>query len=339
MSELRDECGVAAIYHLPGRGVSPLCTDCGPEAVSRLMPRMLLDIQNRGQLAAGMTTYHPHRNQLIDTYKDVGTVCEVFRMNHRAKYEGLMKEYDGRAAIGHVRYATCGADDRSYAQPFERHHIKKHKWFSFAFNGQLANYSKLRTRAAGRRRQPPRPRDRHRGLHARDLPGLVGRSSSRRWSTSCGRLAGKFDGAYSLVFLDALGDMVVARDPLGIKPLCYAVEGPAVCRGQRERGPDEPRLRPGEHQAGAAGPGDHHQRRAAGDSDLRPQPAAGPLLLRVGLFRQRGQHAGRPQRLPGPQGPGRGIGPAGDGAPSTTTRWSCPCPTPARRRPTPWPTP
>ena len=140
----RDECGVAAIYHLPGRGVSPLCTDCGPDAVSRLMPRMLLDIQNRGQLAAGMSTYHPHRKQLIGTFKDVGTVCEVFRMNHRAQYEGLMKEFDGRAAIGHVRYATCGADDRNYAQPFERHHIKKHKWFSFAFNGQLANYSNLR---------------------------------------------------------------------------------------------------------------------------------------------------------------------------------------------------
>ena len=24
------------------------------------------------------------------------------------------------------------------------HHIKKHKWFSFAFNGQLANYPELR---------------------------------------------------------------------------------------------------------------------------------------------------------------------------------------------------
>jgi amidophosphoribosyltransferase len=51
-----------------------------------------------------------------------------------------MREYAGRAAIGHVRYATCGEDDRSYAQPFERHHLLKYKWFSFAFNGQLANY-------------------------------------------------------------------------------------------------------------------------------------------------------------------------------------------------------
>ncbi len=59
MSELHDECGVAAIYHLPDRGVSPLCPEQGPEEISRLMPRMLLDIQNRGQLAAGITTYAP----------------------------------------------------------------------------------------------------------------------------------------------------------------------------------------------------------------------------------------------------------------------------------------
>jgi len=35
----------------------------------------------------------------------------------------------------------------------------------------------------------------------------------------------RFDGAYSLVFLNAQGDLLIARDPLGIKPLCYAKEG------------------------------------------------------------------------------------------------------------------
>ncbi len=35
----------------------------------------------------------------------------------------------------------------------------------------------------------------------------------------------KFDGAYNLVFLNALGEMVVLRDPLGIRPLCYAKDG------------------------------------------------------------------------------------------------------------------
>src|SRR5439155_10012770 len=30
---------------------------------------------------------------------------------------------------------------------------------------------------------------------------------------------------YSLVFLNAQGDLLIGRDPLGIKPLCYAKEG------------------------------------------------------------------------------------------------------------------
>jgi amidophosphoribosyltransferase len=225
MSEPREECGVAAIYHLPGRETSPLCPRQGPEEVSRLMPRMLLDIQNRGQLAAGMTTYEPQRRQLIDTHKDVGGVAEVFRLSHRGKADSLMKRYAGRAAIGHVRYATCGLDDRSYAQPFERHHIKKHKWFSFAFNGQLANYRQLRTDLLHDddnylARETDTEIIMHqfcRALRADGRPPLL---------EVCRQLAGRFDGAYSLVFLDALGDMMVARDPLGIKPLSYAVEGP-----------------------------------------------------------------------------------------------------------------
>jgi amidophosphoribosyltransferase len=40
------------------------------------------------------------------------------------------------------------------------------------------------------------------------------------------RLADKFDGAYNLVFLNAMGDMVVLRDPKGFRPLCHAVDGP-----------------------------------------------------------------------------------------------------------------
>ncbi|MFM8251049.1 MAG: amidophosphoribosyltransferase, partial [Planctomycetota bacterium] len=93
MSELHHECGIAAIYHLPGDEVSPLCPDAGPDEITRLLPRMLQDIQNRGQLAAGITTYEPSRDQIIDTYKEIGTVQEVFRLSHRGKSEALMKEY------------------------------------------------------------------------------------------------------------------------------------------------------------------------------------------------------------------------------------------------------
>jgi amidophosphoribosyltransferase len=220
MSELYEECGVAAIYHLPGAECSPLCSD--PEEASRLMPRMLLDVQNRGQLAAGFTTFNPRRNQLIDTHKETGSVSEVFRMSHRAKHESLMQHYAGRAAIGHVRYATCGEEDRSYAQPFERHHVKKHKWFSFAFNGQLANFQELRNELL---------EDADNYL-ARDTDTeIIMHEISRALSQGpsliemCRQFADRFDGAYSFVFLNALGEMVVARDPLGVKPLCYARQG------------------------------------------------------------------------------------------------------------------
>src|SRR6266478_6382176 len=144
MDELHHECGIAAIYHLYSASPSKLAPLAGADQVSRLMPRMLLDMQNRGQLAAGFTTYNPRREQIIDTFRQVGPVIEAFRLNHKAKYDSIMKQYAGRAAIGHVRYATCGSDDRSYAQPFARHHGCKRKWFSFPFHGHLANFPGLR---------------------------------------------------------------------------------------------------------------------------------------------------------------------------------------------------
>src|SRR5438105_11862811 len=128
MDELHHECGVAAIYHLQGAGASRLTPLSGPEQSSRLMPRMLLDLQNRGQLAAGFSTYNPQRQRIIDTYRQIGTVIEAFRLNHQQKYDNIMRQYAGQAAIGHVRYATCGAHDLNYAQPFERHHGCKWKW-------------------------------------------------------------------------------------------------------------------------------------------------------------------------------------------------------------------
>lgn len=225
MSDIHHECGVAAVYHLPGQGRSPLCPDQGPEEASRLIPRMLLDIQNRGQLAAGITSFHPRRSQLIDTHKDVGTVNEVFRLSHQAEYEKLMQRYAGPAAIGHVRYATCGPDDRGYAQPFERHHLQKHKWFSFAFNGQLANYQELRDKLlADGDHHLARETDTEIFMHelSRELSGEKRPTLVEMIRNVNSRL----DGAYTLALVNARGDMLVARDPLGIKPLCWAKEGP-----------------------------------------------------------------------------------------------------------------
>ena len=54
MGELFHECGVAAVYHATDRSASALTpSPGGVNSVSRLIPRMLLDMQNRGQLASG----------------------------------------------------------------------------------------------------------------------------------------------------------------------------------------------------------------------------------------------------------------------------------------------
>ncbi len=227
MSDLHHECGLVAVYHLAEGEPSPLCPSQGPEEVSRLVPRMLLDIQNRGQLSAGMTVWNPDRSHLLATLKDVGSVSEVFRMSHRGKYESLMEQHAGRAAIGHVRYATCGAEDRGYAQPLERPHIQKRKWFAFGFNGQLANYPELRAEIlADDDNHLARDNDTEVIMHAigRELSGEADPDPVDMLAA----ISRRFDGAWNLAILDACGRMVVARDPLGIRPMEYAHVGPLI---------------------------------------------------------------------------------------------------------------
>src|SRR5947208_1697812 len=224
MDELHHECGIAAIYHFHSPAASRLAPWAGQEQVSRLMPRMLLDLQNRGQLAAGMSTWNPRREKLLDTFKQIGGVIEAFRLNHQAKHESIMRQHAGRAAIGHVRYATCGANDVSYAQPFERQHGCKWKWFSFAFNGQLANFDELRDELLTKS-------DYHltRNLDTEVIMHCLSyelRNDERPDLVQVFRnLTHKFDGAYNIVFMNAMGDMVIARDPKGFRPLCYARDG------------------------------------------------------------------------------------------------------------------
>ncbi len=226
MSELHHECGVAAIYHLPGQPVSPLCPGGDPNHASRLIPRMLLDMQNRGQLSAGISRFNaaPANGQMIDTFREIGSVQEVFRLSHSGKAESLMNQYRGSAAIGHVRYATCGRDDRSYAQPFEIHHFNRRQWFTFAFNGQLANFREL----ADELLEDP---DNHLVRHTdteilmHEISEQLARQESHSLIEMMTAVNKRLDGAYSLALLNAKGEMLIARDPLGIKPMCYAVQG------------------------------------------------------------------------------------------------------------------
>ena len=241
-------------------------------------------MQNRGQLSAGMTSYNPDRQQLLETYRGLGSVSEVFRLSHRGKAESIMAQYAGRAAIGHVRYATCGEDDLSYAQPFERHHLQKHKWFSFGFNGQLANYAELRDKLLAD--------DDHHLARATDTE-IIMHEISRELSGDrrpplvevMRNVAQRFDGAYCLVLLNALGEMVVARDPLGIAAAVLCDRRAAVGRGQRERGPVESRLLAPTASARCE-PGEmiYDQRRRDSRSSGSPTARGGPIASSSGFI-------------------------------------------------------
>ncbi|MDH4248115.1 MAG: amidophosphoribosyltransferase [Deltaproteobacteria bacterium] len=211
MEGLKEECGIVAVYKF-GTDDS---ANIGPMVV-----RGLLDLQNRGQLSAGITSYNPLRNRILQTHKDLGTVHEVFRLHTPHKSRQILDEYGGLAAIGHNRYATSGENDSANAQPFERVHGRMWKWFAIAFNGNLANYTELKSELEEHGYHITYHSDTEVMMHYlnREMRG----DEAPHYPTVFANLARYFDGAYNIAFLNASGDMIVMRDPLGIKPLCYA---------------------------------------------------------------------------------------------------------------------
>lgn len=216
MAEVKHSCGIAAAY------LKETIPDADKKALFYVY-RMLLNLQNRGQLSAGFTSYNKNRTQMLDTYKDLGHVNEVFKTNDMHKSVRLFKKYAGNKAIGHVRYATSGVEDKSYAQPFERHHGRMWKWFSFCFNGNLVNYTKLKKTLMEKiHYHIIHDTDTEIMMHyiARELRGGTKPNLVDVFS----RLAAKFDGSYNVAFINGFGDMAILRDPMGFRPLCYSIE-------------------------------------------------------------------------------------------------------------------
>ena len=214
MDRLKEECGVVAVYDMNGNGVK--------KNVAPIVVRALLEMQNRGQLSAGLTSYNLDRDRILQTHKDLGSVHEVFSLNNPYKSKRLMEEYSGHAAIGHNRYATSGAMDSAQAQPFERVHGRMWKWFAIGFNGNLANYEGLKKELEGNGYHITYHADTEVMMHHinRELRG----DEPPDFREMFANLSSIFDGAYNITFINAAGEMVVIRDPLGIKPLCYGVK-------------------------------------------------------------------------------------------------------------------
>ena len=207
-------CGIVGVYSLKDT----------TKNVYPLVVRGLLDLQHRGQLSAGITSYNPERKRILQTHKDNGKVHEVFQINHPYKSKKLSSDYSGHIAIGHTRYATSGNNEDQLAQPFERPHGRKSKWFSLAFNGNLANYAQLKSGLEEVGYNMTYDSDTEVIMHflSREV------QSHKPWEDLNFKdifknLLTDFDGSWNIAFLNADGKMGAVRDPLGLKPMCWGV--------------------------------------------------------------------------------------------------------------------
>lgn len=208
--EVNEECGLAAV------SLAQAPRDSKATAAA-LLYELLLYQQHRGQLSAGITTFNANQPKLLDTYRDMGTVVQAFRSFDENKQKKILDRLNGQRGIGHVRYATFGKDNRSYAQPFERKHGRRWKWFSFGFNGNITNYWEIRKELEEKHFYFSLESDTEVLMH---LLAFGSRGEERVPVTTAFESAvNRIDGAYSITFVNALGEIAAVRDPQGFKPL------------------------------------------------------------------------------------------------------------------------
>lgn len=186
---LHEECGVFGVW------------SSGQDA-TRLVYFGLKALQHRGQESAGIAAAD---GDSIMMRKGLGLVDQVIS-------QGDVAALAGKAAIGHVRYATSGARDWQCAQP----HLSNFGdvTIALAHNGTLVNADDVREDLV---RQGVRFRSDSDSEAAASLIGLkAGDLHSVREAIRC--MMRNLEGGYAIVLLceDAL---YAFRDPHGIRPL------------------------------------------------------------------------------------------------------------------------
>jgi amidophosphoribosyltransferase len=166
-----------------------------------------------------VTIYNEEKPDLLKTHKGNGLVGEVFSLSDSEKATTLYSEYAGRMGIGHTRYATSGSDSCTDAQPFERTHSRLWKWFSFAFNGNITNAPEMRRSLQEKGYHFKSTTDTEALMHT--IAHSLGSESPQSLETGFADMTQQLDGAYTLVFVNAQGELVVLRDPNGFKPLSF----------------------------------------------------------------------------------------------------------------------
>ena len=182
----REECAVFGIWN-------------HPEA-SRLAYLGLYALQHRGQEAAGISSLHDGKHIL---HKGHGLVADVFD-------EEVLDSLKGRAAVGHNRYSTTGANEKYNIQPLKANLF--HGPISLAHNGNIINSAPLREELKKEGSIFLGTNDTEIFLH------LIAKNKNENVLERLKNELPKLQGAFSMVMLTEKR-MIAARDPHGFRPL------------------------------------------------------------------------------------------------------------------------
>ena len=195
MPDIKEECGVFGLF-------AQNTTD-----VSSIIYRGLYSLQHRGQESCGITV---NDDGIFNTFKDTGLVCDVFSADN------LKTLGNGNMAIGHVRYATTGTNDRNNAQPIVVNHSKGR--MALAHNGNLTNSYELRCEFE----------ENGSIFHTTSDTEVISytitqeRLESKSIEEAVCKAMYRLNGAYSLLVMSP-AKMIAVRDEHGFRPLCYGV--------------------------------------------------------------------------------------------------------------------
>ena len=188
-SHLWEECGVFGIYSAERAELAPLAY------------YGLYALQHRGQESAGIVV---NDDGVFTSCRDTGLVNEVFYADR------LSSLGSGNIAVGHVRYATTGADSKRNVQPLLINHRKGR--MALAHNGNLTNSYELRNKLEERGSIFHTTTDSEVIAHIIVQERLRCGSIEQAVSAAMGIL----EGAYSLVIASP-AKLIAARDRYGFR--------------------------------------------------------------------------------------------------------------------------
>ena len=156
--------------------------------------------QHRGQEGAGIVSLHKGTHFI---HRGTGLVGEVFN-------DRTLRNMKGLAAIGHTRYSTQGGNRKKNIQPLTAGLSSGP--LAVSHNGNIVNFSKLKKELMSGGSIFYSSSDTECIIH------LLAQNYNSSLTESLTKCLPLLEGAYSLVLLSK-DSMVVARDPMGFRPL------------------------------------------------------------------------------------------------------------------------